>query len=79
MLTSALSSQLFTGVTLHHLPGHTAGLCGLQLNLRDSGTWVFLSDHAHVKENYFDGVPQGWLGECSGCPAARPLKSLPDM
>lgn len=34
------------GLTLHHLPGHTAGLCGLQVNLQDSGTYFFLSDHA---------------------------------
>lgn len=49
------------GMTLHHLPGHTAGLCGLQINLQDSGTMFFLSDHAHVWENYADDVPQGWL------------------
>lgn len=54
--------QLFPGITIHLLPGHTAGLCGMQVNLIDSGTFVFLSDHAHVKENY-DGTPQGWLGE----------------
>jgi glyoxylase-like metal-dependent hydrolase (beta-lactamase superfamily II) len=52
--------QLFPGITLHWLPGHTAGLCGMQVNLIDSGTFVFLSDHAHVQENY-DGQPQGWL------------------
>lgn len=34
------------GITLHHLPGHTAGLCGLQINLQDSGTSFFISDHA---------------------------------
>jgi glyoxylase-like metal-dependent hydrolase (beta-lactamase superfamily II) len=52
--------DLFPGITLHWLPGHTAGLCGMQVNLINSGTFVFLSDHAHVKENY-DGQPQGWL------------------
>jgi glyoxylase-like metal-dependent hydrolase (beta-lactamase superfamily II) len=54
--------DLFAGITLHHLPGHTAGLCGMQINLQDSGTFFFISDHAHVQENY-DGTPQGWLGE----------------
>ncbi|CAO1614741.1 unnamed protein product [Sympodiomycopsis kandeliae] len=49
------------GLVLQHLPGHTAGLCGLQVNLQDSGTFFFLSDHAHVWENYADDVPQGWL------------------
>lgn len=49
------------GLALHHLPGHTAGLCGLQVNLEKSGTFVFLGDHAHVWENYADDAPQGWL------------------
>jgi len=49
------------GITLHHLPGHTEGLIGMQLNLRDSGTFLFISDHCHVIENWRDGIPQGWL------------------
>lgn len=49
------------GITLHHLPGHTDGLVGLQLNLENEGTFLFVSDHAHVIENYKPGVPQGWL------------------
>lgn len=52
--------DIFPGMTLHWLPGHTAGLCGLQINLIESGTFIFLSDHAHVQENYH-GTPQGWL------------------
>ena len=39
------------GITLHHLPGHTDGLIGMQLNLQDSGTYLFISDHCHVIEN----------------------------
>ncbi|PWN96635.1 Metallo-hydrolase/oxidoreductase [Tilletiopsis washingtonensis] len=49
------------GLTLHHLPGHTVGLCGLQINLINDGTFIFVSDHGHVKENIWPGVPQGWL------------------
>ncbi|KAF5869871.1 putative metallo-beta-lactamase superfamily protein [Botrytis fragariae] len=49
------------GITLHHLPGHTDGLVGMQLNLRETGTFFFISDHCHVIENWRDGVPQGWL------------------
>jgi len=49
------------GITLHHLPGHTDGLIGMQLNLPDSGTFLFISDHCHVIENWRDGIPQGWL------------------
>ncbi|KAK4945997.1 hypothetical protein LTR10_014799 [Elasticomyces elasticus] len=49
------------GITLHHLPGHTDGLIGMQINMPDSGTWFFISDHCHVIENWRDGIPQGWL------------------
>ncbi|KAG9562893.1 Metallo-hydrolase/oxidoreductase, partial [Aureobasidium melanogenum] len=49
------------GITLHHLPGHTDGLIGMQINLPDSGTFFFISDHCHVIENWRDGIPQGWL------------------
>jgi len=49
------------GITLHHLPGHTDGLIGMQLNLPDSGTFLFISDHCHVIENWRDSIPQGWL------------------
>jgi len=49
------------GLLLHHLPGHTPGLIGLQINLANDGTFLFISDHCHVKENYESGIPQGWL------------------
>lgn len=49
------------GITLHHLPGHTDGLIGMQINMRDTGTFLFISDHCHVIENWRDGIPQGWL------------------
>lgn len=39
------------GITLHHLPGHTDGLIGMQINLPESGTIFFISDHCHVIEN----------------------------
>jgi glyoxylase-like metal-dependent hydrolase (beta-lactamase superfamily II) len=53
--------DLFRGVTLHHCPGHTPGLCAMQVNLAGDGTFLFTSDHAIVKENYYDAHPQGWL------------------
>lgn len=49
------------GITLHHLPGHTDGLIGMQINMRETGTFLFISDHCHVIENWRDGIPQGWL------------------
>ncbi|KAG5985069.1 hypothetical protein E4U55_001810 [Claviceps digitariae] len=45
------------GITLHHLPGHTDGLIGMQINMLHSGTFFFISDHCHWR----DGIPQGWL------------------
>ncbi|OCL05541.1 Metallo-hydrolase/oxidoreductase [Glonium stellatum] len=53
--------ELVPGLSIHHAPGHTPGLCILQVNLYHSGTWIFTSDMYHVKENYIDSVPQGWL------------------
>ncbi|KAL3451982.1 beta-lactamase-like protein [Aspergillus insuetus] len=49
------------GITLHHLPGHTDGLIGMQINMPETGTFFFVSDHCHVMENWKDGIPQGWL------------------
>lgn len=53
--------EIAQGLNLHHAPGHTPGLSILQLNLKNSGTWVFTSDQYHVKENFENDVPQGWL------------------
>ncbi|KAH7124075.1 beta-lactamase-like protein [Dendryphion nanum] len=53
--------ELAPGINMRHAPGHTPGLSILQLNLRESGTWIFTSDQYHVRENYRDSVPQGWL------------------
>lgn len=39
------------GITLHHLPGHTDGLVGMQINMPETGTFFFISDHCHVIEN----------------------------
>jgi glyoxylase-like metal-dependent hydrolase (beta-lactamase superfamily II) len=53
--------EIAPGLNLHHAPGHTPGLSILQVNLRNSGTWIFTSDQYHVRENFEDDVPQGWL------------------
>jgi len=36
--------ELAPGINLHHAPGHTPGLCIMQLNLNDSGTWILTTD-----------------------------------
>jgi glyoxylase-like metal-dependent hydrolase (beta-lactamase superfamily II) len=38
------TNDIAQGLTMHHLPGHTDGLCGLQINLIDSGTYIFVSE-----------------------------------
>jgi len=53
--------EIVQGLTMHHAPGHTPGLCILQVNMLESGTWISTSDQYHVRENYEDGHPQGWL------------------
>ena len=36
--------ELAQGINIRHAPGHTPGLCILQLNLPESGTWIFTTD-----------------------------------
>jgi glyoxylase-like metal-dependent hydrolase (beta-lactamase superfamily II) len=53
--------EVAEGLVVRHSPGHTPGLCVLQVNMRESGTWIFTSDQYHVRENWRDDVPHGWL------------------
>lgn len=53
--------ELAQGIDILHTPGHTPGLCIMQVNLRNSGTWIFTTDQYHVFENYEASHPQGWL------------------
>lgn len=58
---SSQQTDLFQGITLLHAPGHTPGLCIMMVNLIQDGTFIFTTDHYHVKENHTDRHPQGWL------------------
>ena len=53
--------ELATGLIIRHSPGHTPGLSILQVNLKNSGTWVFTTDQYIVKENYDSLATQGWF------------------
>ena len=53
--------ELCQGVDVLHTPGHTPGFCTMQVNLAGSGTWLVTTDQFHVRENYHDSQPQGWL------------------
>jgi glyoxylase-like metal-dependent hydrolase (beta-lactamase superfamily II) len=52
--------ELFDDITLVHTPGHTPGLLGMLLELKNAGPFYFTSDMFFFKENY-DGHVQGWL------------------
>ncbi|OOO04955.1 beta-lactamase domain protein [Aspergillus oryzae] len=52
---------LWRGVTLHRCPGHTEGSLVLELTFQSSGTVIMTGDLFHVKENYEEGRPTGFL------------------
>lgn len=33
----------------------------MQVNLPYDGTWIWTTDQYHVRENYYDDHPHGWL------------------
>lgn len=55
------SFQIWPGVTLHHTPGHTEGSITMEVALLESGHVIMTGDLFHVRENWEDGRPQGFL------------------
>lgn len=53
--------ELFSGFNLYRLPGHTPALLGLRLELANAGTFVLTSDQFHLRDNYEEPRPLGWL------------------
>ncbi|KAI9372225.1 beta-lactamase-like protein [Aspergillus egyptiacus] len=53
--------DLCTGLTLYHCPGHTPGLCIMQVNLAQDGTFIWTTDQYHIRENYELDQAHGWL------------------
>jgi len=45
-------TEILPGITLLRTPGHTWGTMSLQVDLADSGTFVFASDSLYLKESY---------------------------
>ncbi|MCU1628664.1 MAG: Metallo-beta-lactamase superfamily protein [Pseudonocardia sp.] len=58
-------TELFEGITLRHMPGHTPGLMTMQVETRNSGHFMLTSDLFHVRDLFEQGLPQGWLGRNS--------------
>ncbi|MDQ0381156.1 N-acyl homoserine lactonase family protein [Amycolatopsis thermophila] len=57
--------ELAGGVTLRHMPGHTPGSLTMQVDLDNSGTFLFTGDLFHVRDLFEQGLPQGWLNRNS--------------
>ncbi|MET0887025.1 MAG: N-acyl homoserine lactonase family protein [Mycetocola sp.] len=55
-------TQIFDGVILRHMPGHTPGLLTMQVETKNSGHFMLTSDLYHVRELFEQDLPQGWLG-----------------
>jgi len=58
-------TELFEGITLRHMPGHTPGLMTMQVETQNSGHFMLTSDLYHVRDLFEQDVTQGWLGRDS--------------
>ena len=65
-LTSHLAGTDSHEVDRVPLPLLIPGLTVMQLNLRNSGHWLFTTDQYHIKENFDLDTPQGWLARDHG-------------
>jgi glyoxylase-like metal-dependent hydrolase (beta-lactamase superfamily II) len=57
--------ELFDGITVRHMPGHTPGLMTMQVETRNSGHFLLTSDLYHVRDLFEQDLPQGWLSRDS--------------
>lgn len=53
--------ELWPGVTVRHMPGHTPGLLTMQVETQNSGHFMLTSDLYHVHEVFEQDGHQGWL------------------
>jgi glyoxylase-like metal-dependent hydrolase (beta-lactamase superfamily II) len=58
-------TELFEGITLRHMPGHTPGLLTMQVETTNSGHFMLTSDLYHVRDLFDQDITQGWLGRDS--------------
>jgi len=55
-------TELFEGIMVRHMPGHTPGLLTMQVETQNSGHFMLTSDLYHVADLFEqDGLTQGWL------------------
>jgi glyoxylase-like metal-dependent hydrolase (beta-lactamase superfamily II) len=53
--------ELFDGLHLHRLAGHTPALMGMHIEDSDAGPVFLTSDQFHLRDNYEGPQPLGWL------------------
>ncbi|RLA49203.1 MAG: hypothetical protein DRR04_01790 [Gammaproteobacteria bacterium] len=53
--------EIWENIHLFLTPGHTKGLMAMQVDLHNSGSFLFTNDTCFLKENYRDEVAPGWL------------------
>lgn len=59
-------TELFDGITIRHMPGHTPGLLSMQVQTQNSGHFMLTSDLYHIADLFEqDGLTQGWLSRDS--------------
>lgn len=59
-------TELFEGITVRNMPGHTPGLLTMQVETQNSGHFMLTSDLYHVRDLFEqEGLTQGWLGRDS--------------
>jgi glyoxylase-like metal-dependent hydrolase (beta-lactamase superfamily II) len=71
--------QLFDGLELLHLPGHTPGLLGVKIDLDDAGTVILAGDQAYTRANYEYGLPMGGYLLWSKRDWLESLRTLEDL
>jgi glyoxylase-like metal-dependent hydrolase (beta-lactamase superfamily II) len=58
-------TELFDGLIVRHMPGHTPGLLTMQVPTQNSGVFMLNSDLYHVRDVFEQDLTQGWLGRDS--------------
>jgi glyoxylase-like metal-dependent hydrolase (beta-lactamase superfamily II) len=58
-------TELFDGLIVRHMPGHTPGLLTMQVETQNSGHFMLNSDLYHVRDVFEQELTQGWLGRDS--------------
>jgi glyoxylase-like metal-dependent hydrolase (beta-lactamase superfamily II) len=66
-------TEIAPGVVVLATPGHTPGHVSLQVDLPDTGTWLFPADAAELAQNVIDRRP---CGSTTGTPPGQAEESL---